>query len=174
MLQEFEICSLIYILKRCLTFTLPSHPVAVYRMWRVCLMSDTRVRGWLLLDSYTPTFLLTITYLLSIYLGTKYMKNRPAYSLKNVLLLYNFSITVLSFYMLVEVSESTVCLHVQQQYSCPSVSFKLFLPNTVFHVFGSWYHQSGLQVTVFSVRDCMKLVKQISGWVRKTALYIYI
>lgn len=46
---------------------------------------------------------------------------------------------------------------------CP-VSFKLFLPNTVFHVFGSWYQQSGLQVTVFSVRDCMKLVKQISGW----------
>ncbi|XP_056306481.1 elongation of very long chain fatty acids protein 2 [Danio aesculapii] len=63
---------------------------------------DTRVRGWLLLDSYTPTFLLTITYLLAIYLGTKYMRNRPAYSLKNVLLLYNFSVTVLSFYMLVE------------------------------------------------------------------------
>nr|QIA97821.1 fatty acid elongase 2 [Tinca tinca] len=63
---------------------------------------DARVRGWLLLDSYTPTFLLTISYLLTIYLGTKFMKNRPAYSLKNVLLLYNFSITVLSFYMLVE------------------------------------------------------------------------
>ncbi|XP_057178261.1 elongation of very long chain fatty acids protein 2 [Triplophysa rosa] len=63
---------------------------------------DTRVRGWLLLDSYTPTFLLTITYLLTIYLGTKYMKNRPAYSLKNVLLLYNLSVTLLSFYMLVE------------------------------------------------------------------------
>ncbi|KAA0705005.1 Elongation of very long chain fatty acids protein 2 [Triplophysa tibetana] len=65
-------------------------------------MLDTRVRGWLLLDSYTPTFLLTITYLLTIYLGTKYMRSRPAYSLKNVLLLYNFSVTLLSFYMLVE------------------------------------------------------------------------
>ncbi|KAL1248894.1 hypothetical protein QQF64_022212 [Cirrhinus molitorella] len=67
---------------------------------------DTRVRGWLLLDSYTPTFLLTIIYLLTIYLGTKYMRNRPAYSLKNVLLLYNFSITMLSLYMLVELISS--------------------------------------------------------------------
>jgi len=74
-------------------------------------MSDTRVRGWLLLDSYTPTFLLTITYLLTIYLGTKYMKNRPAYSLKNILLLYNFSITMLSCYMLVEVSVQYVYIH---------------------------------------------------------------
>ncbi|XP_051539022.1 elongation of very long chain fatty acids protein 2-like isoform X2 [Myxocyprinus asiaticus] len=30
------------------------------------------------------------------------MRNRPAYSLKNILLLYNFSLTMLSFYMLVE------------------------------------------------------------------------
>lgn len=63
---------------------------------------DTRVRGWLLLDSYTPTFFLTITYLLLIYMGTIYMRNRPAYSLKNVLQLYNFFLTLLSFYMLVE------------------------------------------------------------------------
>ncbi|XP_016106213.1 very long chain fatty acid elongase 2 [Sinocyclocheilus grahami] len=69
-------------------------------------MLDTRVRGWLLLDSYTPTFLLTITYLLTIYLGTKYMKNRPPYSLKHVLLLYNFSLTMLSLYMLVELISS--------------------------------------------------------------------
>ncbi|XP_042570077.1 elongation of very long chain fatty acids protein 2-like [Cyprinus carpio] len=72
----------------------------------MCLMSDTRVRGWLLLDSYTPTFLLTITYLLTICLGTKYMRNRPAYSLKHVLLLYNFSLTMLSLYMLVELISS--------------------------------------------------------------------
>uniref|UniRef100_A0A8C1LDZ5 Elongation of very long chain fatty acids protein n=2 Tax=Cyprinus carpio TaxID=7962 RepID=A0A8C1LDZ5_CYPCA len=69
-------------------------------------ITNTRVRGWLLLDSYTPTFMLTITYLLTIYLGTKYMRNRPAYSLKNVLLLYNFSITMLSLYMLVELISS--------------------------------------------------------------------
>ncbi|XP_026869428.1 elongation of very long chain fatty acids protein 2 [Electrophorus electricus] len=63
---------------------------------------DQRVRGWLLLDSCTPSLVLTFIYLLIVYLGPKYMKNRPAYSLKNVLLLYNFSVTILSFYMLVE------------------------------------------------------------------------
>nr|UBB58397.1 fatty acid elongase 2 [Paedocypris micromegethes] len=67
---------------------------------------DRRVRGWLLLDSYTPTFLLTLLYLSSVYLGVKLMKNRPAYSLKNPLLLYNFLVTLLSAYMLVELISS--------------------------------------------------------------------
>lgn len=69
----------------------------------MCLMVDPRVRGWLLLDSCTPTLVLTFIYLLIVYLGPKYMKNKMAYSLKNVLLLYNFGVTMLSFYMLVEV-----------------------------------------------------------------------
>ncbi|KAF7691831.1 elongation of very long chain fatty acids protein 2 [Silurus meridionalis] len=68
---------------------------------------DPRVRGWLLLDSCTPTLVLTFIYLLIVYLGPKYMKNRMAYSLKNVLLLYNCSVTMLSFYMLVELISAT-------------------------------------------------------------------
>ncbi|TSR75304.1 Elongation of very long chain fatty acids protein 2 [Bagarius yarrelli] len=64
---------------------------------------DPRVRGWLLLDSCTPTLVLTFIYLLIVYFGPKYMKNKMAYSLKNVLLLYNFGVTLLSFYMLVEI-----------------------------------------------------------------------
>nr|AOY10780.1 elongation of very long chain fatty acids-like 2 [Clarias gariepinus] len=63
---------------------------------------DPRVRGWMLLDSCTPTLVLTFIYLLIVYIGPKYMKDKPAYSLKNVLLLYNFGVTMLSFYMLVE------------------------------------------------------------------------
>ena len=65
--------------------------------------SDSRVRGWLLLDSYLPTLSFTLVYLLIIYLGPIYMKNRPAYSLKKVLLVYNFAVTMLSLYMLIEV-----------------------------------------------------------------------
>ncbi|XP_053466941.1 elongation of very long chain fatty acids protein 2 isoform X2 [Ictalurus furcatus] len=68
---------------------------------------DPRVRGWLLLDSCTPTLVLTFIYLLIVYLGPKYMKNKTAYSLKNVLLLYNFGVTMLSFYMLVELISAT-------------------------------------------------------------------
>ncbi|XP_006864184.1 PREDICTED: elongation of very long chain fatty acids protein 2 [Chrysochloris asiatica] len=63
---------------------------------------DSRVRGWFMLDSYLPTFFLTVIYLLSIWLGTKYMKNRPALSLRGTLTLYNLGITLLSVYMLVE------------------------------------------------------------------------
>ncbi|KAL2085462.1 hypothetical protein ACEWY4_018782 [Coilia grayii] len=63
---------------------------------------DPRVRGWLLLDSYLPTVLLTLLYLLIIMLGPLYMRSRPAYSLKGVLAVYNFSVTMLSLYMLVE------------------------------------------------------------------------
>ncbi|XP_028822731.1 very long chain fatty acid elongase 2 [Denticeps clupeoides] len=69
---------------------------------------DPRVRGWFLLDSYLPTCLLTAVYLFLVYVGPKYMKNRPAYSLKNVLLAYNFCVTMLSFYMLVELISSTL------------------------------------------------------------------
>ncbi|ETE65396.1 Elongation of very long chain fatty acids protein 2 [Ophiophagus hannah] len=64
---------------------------------------DPRVRGWLMLDSYLPTFALTMLYLLFIWLGTMFMKNRPALSLRGLLIVYNFGVTVLSFYMLIEV-----------------------------------------------------------------------
>lgn len=57
-----------------------------------------------MLDSYLPTFSLTVLYLLSIWLGNRYMRNRPALSLRGVLTLYNLGITLLSAYMLAEVS----------------------------------------------------------------------
>uniref|UniRef100_A0A3B3S0T6 Elongation of very long chain fatty acids protein n=1 Tax=Paramormyrops kingsleyae TaxID=1676925 RepID=A0A3B3S0T6_9TELE len=68
---------------------------------------DSRVRGWLLLDSCLPTLSFTALYLLLIYFGQIYMKNRTAYSLKKVLLVYNFVVTMLSFYMLIELILST-------------------------------------------------------------------
>lgn len=57
-----------------------------------------------MLDSYLPTFSLTVLYLLSIWLGNRCMRNRPALSLRGVLTLYNLGITLLSAYMLAEVS----------------------------------------------------------------------
>ncbi|XP_069476815.1 very long chain fatty acid elongase 2 [Ambystoma mexicanum] len=68
---------------------------------------DQRVRGWLMLDSYLPTFFLTLLYLISIWLGTKYMKNRPAMSLRGHLIVYNLGVTLLSLYMLIELILST-------------------------------------------------------------------
>uniref|UniRef100_UPI00398EE908 very long chain fatty acid elongase 2 n=1 Tax=Pristiophorus japonicus TaxID=55135 RepID=UPI00398EE908 len=63
---------------------------------------DSRVRGWLLLDSYLPTFLLTLFYLFTIWLGTKYMKEKPAFSLRIHLIIYNLGVMLLSLYMFIE------------------------------------------------------------------------
>uniref|UniRef100_A0A8D1TK30 Elongation of very long chain fatty acids protein 2 n=2 Tax=Sus scrofa TaxID=9823 RepID=A0A8D1TK30_PIG len=63
---------------------------------------DSRVRGWFMLDSYLPTFVLTVLYLLSIWLGNRFMKSRPALSLRGLLTFYNLGITLLSAYMLAE------------------------------------------------------------------------
>lgn len=67
-----------------------------------------------MLDSYLPTFSLTVVYLLFIFLGTKFMQNRPALSLRGLLILYNLGVTMLSFYMLIEVSFFKNCSTVLQ------------------------------------------------------------
>lgn len=63
---------------------------------------DLRVQGWLLLDDYIPTFIFTIMYLLIVWMGPKYMKNRPPYSCRALLVLYNLGLTLLSLYMFYE------------------------------------------------------------------------
>ncbi|XP_030337413.1 elongation of very long chain fatty acids protein 2 [Strigops habroptila] len=68
---------------------------------------DPRVRGWFLLDSYLPTFFLTGAYLLCIWLGNKFMKDRPPFSLRTHLIVYNLGITLLSLYMLIELILAT-------------------------------------------------------------------
>ncbi|NXW03554.1 ELOV2 protein, partial [Fregetta grallaria] len=68
---------------------------------------DARVRGWFLLDSYLPTFCLTGAYLLCIWLGKKFMKDRPPFSLRAHLIVYNLGITLLSLYMLIELTLAT-------------------------------------------------------------------
>uniref|UniRef100_A0A9J8A5R8 Elongation of very long chain fatty acids protein n=1 Tax=Cyprinus carpio carpio TaxID=630221 RepID=A0A9J8A5R8_CYPCA len=63
---------------------------------------DPRVRGWLLLDNYIPTFAFTVMYLLIVWMGPKYMKNRQPYSCRALLVPYNLGLTLLSFYMFYE------------------------------------------------------------------------
>ncbi|XP_072879996.1 very long chain fatty acid elongase 2 isoform X2 [Hemitrygon akajei] len=63
---------------------------------------DPRVRGWALLDSYLPTLFLTLLYLSTIWLGTKYMREKPAFSLRGHLILYNLGVMLLSLYMFIE------------------------------------------------------------------------
>lgn len=75
------------------------------KIWPLYLhISDQRVRGWLLLDNYPPTFALTVMYLLIVWMGPKYMKHRQPYSCRGLMVLYNLGLTLLSLYMFYEVN----------------------------------------------------------------------
>uniref|UniRef100_A0A8D2CPL7 Elongation of very long chain fatty acids protein n=1 Tax=Sciurus vulgaris TaxID=55149 RepID=A0A8D2CPL7_SCIVU len=63
---------------------------------------DTRVKGWFLLDNYIPTFVCSVIYLLIVWLGPKYMKNKQPFSCRGILVVYNLGLTLLSLYMFCE------------------------------------------------------------------------
>nr|XP_033792585.1 elongation of very long chain fatty acids protein 5 isoform X2 [Geotrypetes seraphini] len=63
---------------------------------------DSRVKGWLLLDSYVPTFLFTVLYLFIVWIGPKYMQKKQPLSCRSILVIYNLGVTLLSLYMFYE------------------------------------------------------------------------
>lgn len=71
--------------------------------------ADYRTKDWFLLwADPIPTLFLTFIYLLIIYFGPKYMKNRPEVHVPAmVLFLYNMALVVLSGYMVTEVKKFT-------------------------------------------------------------------
>ncbi|MED6259121.1 Elongation of very long chain fatty acids protein 5 [Ataeniobius toweri] len=89
---------------------------------------DKRVQGMLLLDNYLPTFALTVMYLLIVWMGPKYMKNRQPYSCRGLMVVYNLGVTYLSLYMCYELA--TTVWHggynffCQNTYSAPEVDKK--------------------------------------------------
>ncbi|XP_054886156.1 elongation of very long chain fatty acids protein 5 [Poeciliopsis prolifica] len=90
---------------------------------------DKRVQGMLLLDSYLPTFALTVMYLLIVWMGPKYMKHRQPYSCRGLMVLYNLGVTCLSFYMWYELATSAwyggYNFYCQNTYSAPEVDEKI-------------------------------------------------
>lgn len=102
---------------------------------------DQRVKGWLLLDNYTPTFALTVMYLLIVWMGPKYMKHRQPYSCRGLLVLYNLGLTLLSFYMVYELVTAVwhggYNFYCQDTYSAPEVDNKII--NVLW-----WYYFSKL------------------------------
>ena len=56
------------------------------------------------MSSPWPTVALTVLYLLVVWLGPKFMTNRAAFDLKYLMIIYNFGLVILSFYMMYEVS----------------------------------------------------------------------
>nr|ALE14477.1 polyunsaturated fatty acid elongase 5 [Boleophthalmus boddarti] len=86
---------------------------------------DPRVRGWLLLDNYLPTFAFTVLYLLIVWMGPKYMKNRPPFSCRGLLLIYNVGLTLLSIYMFWELASAawygSYSVYCQNTHSAPDI-----------------------------------------------------
>lgn len=83
---------------RCVEFFLQNLSVCMF-----LFVSDPRVKGWLLLENYTPTFIFSVLYLLIVWLGPKYMRNKQPFSCRGILVIYNLGLTLLSLYMFYEV-----------------------------------------------------------------------
>uniref|UniRef100_A0A8C1SKK3 Elongation of very long chain fatty acids protein n=1 Tax=Cyprinus carpio TaxID=7962 RepID=A0A8C1SKK3_CYPCA len=76
--------------------------VEFYR-WSLTI-ADKRVEKWPLMDSPLPTLAISSSYLLFLWLGPKYMQGREPLQLRKTLILYNFSMVVLNFFIFKEVS----------------------------------------------------------------------
>ena len=67
------------------------------------MCADPRVADWLLMDSYTPTLLLTAGYLLVVALGPRLMTQRPALHAPRLLFVYNMFLVAVNFHIFYEV-----------------------------------------------------------------------
>ncbi|GFO20944.1 elongation of very long chain fatty acids protein [Plakobranchus ocellatus] len=63
---------------------------------------DTRVDQWMFMSSPFPTILVVLVYLISVTQGPKWMANFKPLNLKNLLVVYNFGLVLLSVYMVFE------------------------------------------------------------------------
>lgn len=62
------------------------------------------------MDNPLPTLAISTSYLLFLWLGPKYMKNREPFQLRKTLIVYNFSMVFLNFFIFKEVDISSFCL----------------------------------------------------------------
>ena len=71
----------------------------------VVLFLDKRVANWFLMESYTPTLIITAVYVLFVtWIGPKFMENREPYKLKWPIVIYNFVCIAINFHICKEVS----------------------------------------------------------------------
>lgn len=57
------------------------------------------------MDNPLPTLAISTSYLLILWLGPKYMKNREPFQLRKTLIVYNFSMVFLNFFIFKEVGD---------------------------------------------------------------------
>ncbi|CAM1304965.1 ELOVL4 (predicted) [Pycnogonum litorale] len=73
---------------------------SIYSMYATILEnSDSRVSEWFLMSSPLPTVLLSIIYLMMVVFGPKFMSDRQPYNVRPILIVYNFIVVFLNFYV---------------------------------------------------------------------------
>jgi len=81
-----------------------------YLLFRPCWLllfaspsPDKRVDDWPLMQSPFPTLTISTIYLLTVWLGPKWMKTREPFQLRFLLVVYNFGMVLLNFFIFKEV-----------------------------------------------------------------------
>ncbi|MED6281461.1 Elongation of very long chain fatty acids protein 4, partial [Characodon lateralis] len=66
-------------------------------------IADKRVENWPMMSSPSPTLAISCLYLIFLWAGPRYMQDRQPFTLRKTLIVYNFSMVVLNFYIAKEV-----------------------------------------------------------------------
>lgn len=75
---------------------------AEFYKWSLTI-ADKRVEKWPMMSSPLPTLGISVLYLLFLWAGPLYMQNREPFQLRKTLIVYNFSMVLLNFYIFKEV-----------------------------------------------------------------------
>lgn len=89
------------------------HGLQICHLWscehyKHCTVLDSRTKGWWMVNSVFTTLTITICYLLVVWLTPRCMQSRPAYSLKNVLIVYNVLMILVNVFIITEVRKKVV------------------------------------------------------------------
>jgi elongation of very long chain fatty acids protein 7 len=64
--------------------------------------SDPRTSDWFMMSSPIPSLAISLAYVVFVLITPRIMKNREAFKLKEIMLVYNFAMVILSSYLFYE------------------------------------------------------------------------
>ena len=68
------------------------------------IISDPRVEDWFMMSSPLPSVLICVAYVIIVKMGPTIMANQKPMDVKNIMIVYNIAMVVLSGYCFIEVS----------------------------------------------------------------------
>ncbi|CAI6344962.1 unnamed protein product [Macrosiphum euphorbiae] len=94
--------------------------INAFYQWSLSV-SDDRTKGWLMVDSPTPTLIYTVIYFIIVGLGPRCMKSRKPLKLTPILIPYNILMTLLNLYIAIELLVASSRL--RYSYVCQPLTF---------------------------------------------------